>query len=163
MPAPDRLNTDSPDAPTLYLLFAGLHGESRRGTSDLVATLASQREAREAFRQIRLQLPDRAGWAELTAVSAGGNAKPLGWFGRDRQTGNNPAAWLLAGGNVAGREEETPGRRRRWHVRRRGSPLSTPPMSARRGRGIPAESSSERTLPSGVGAGRQSGPHWWSR
>lgn len=139
MPAPNRSSADSTEAPTLYLVFAGLHGQSRRGTSDLVATLASQSEAREAFRQIRLQIPDRDGWAELTAVSAGGKAKRLGWFGGDRPPGNSPATWLLANSNRGGQEEDTAGRSRRWHIRRRGAPPSSTPVT------------------SAVGAGRTSG------
>ena len=102
MPAPDQIHTDASDAPTLYLLFAGLHGHDRRGTGDLVATLASPVAAREAFRQVRLQIPDRDGWAELTAVSAGGKAKRLSWFGRDRSIGENPAASFLTGRDATG-------------------------------------------------------------
>lgn len=96
MPAPDRVHPDLADAPTPYLLFAGLHGRDRRGTGDLVATLAFQAAARDAFRQIRFQRPDRDGSAELTAVSAGGRARRLSWFGQERQVGSSRAAWLLA-------------------------------------------------------------------
>ena len=72
-----RFDAQQEETPTLYLVFAGLHGEPRRGTGDLVAISASQEEATEAFRAIRLRVADRRGWAELTEVSDGGQARRL--------------------------------------------------------------------------------------
>lgn len=115
MHAAHTANNGRADGPTLYLLFAGLHGQDRRGSGDLVATLASPAEAKEAFRQVRLQLPDRDGWAELTAVSAGGKVKYLGWFGRDRQVGSGPAAWTVAEGKALPPAGPA-ARARRWRV-----------------------------------------------
>lgn len=117
MHAAHTANTGRTDGPTLYLLFAGFHGQDRRGTGDLVATLSSPTEAREAFRQVRLQLPDRDGWAELSAVSAGGTVTYLGWFGRDRRVGANPAAWTVAEGKGLVRETRSVARARAWRAR----------------------------------------------
>ena len=97
MHAPSDRIKEFGDAPTLYLLFAGYHGDDRRGSGDLVATLASQREAQEAFRQVRMEIPNRDGWAELTAVSASGQAKALGWFGRSPTAGASPVRWVASG------------------------------------------------------------------
>jgi len=90
-----RLDAKQEETPTLYLLFAGLHSDARQGTGDLVAITASQEEARQAFRAARLRLADRDGWAELTAVTDGGNARRLSWFGVDRWPRPNPLAALL--------------------------------------------------------------------
>jgi len=79
----------------LYLLFAGRHGDAARGVSNLVATFASQEEARAAFRQARLKLSDVEGWAELSAVSAGGRPKKISWFGAPRHRSTNPLSGLL--------------------------------------------------------------------
>ena len=95
----------------LYLLFAGRHGDTAAGgVGSLVATFASQEEARAAFRQARLNLSDVEGWAELSVVSAGGRARKLSWFGIARQRGAKPLTGLLeaerpspAGGVTAGR------------------------------------------------------------
>lgn len=90
-----RLDTQQEETPTLYLVFAGLHRDVRQGTGDLVAVSASQEEARQAFRAVRLRVADGDGWAELTAVTDGGNARRLGWFGVDRWPRPNPLAVLL--------------------------------------------------------------------
>ena len=90
-----RLDAQQEETPTLYLVFAGFHSDARQGTGDLVAVSASQEEARQAFRAVRLRLPDRDGWAELTAVTDGGNARRLSWFGVDRRPRPNPLAVLL--------------------------------------------------------------------
>ncbi len=113
----------APDGvPTVYLLFAGFHGQDRRGTDDLVATLASPREANEAFRQVRLQLPNRDGWAELTSVSAAGVVKHLAWFGRNRSLRKSPAAWAVASGNWSVPNTDSTSSSRKWLRRRRGAP-----------------------------------------
>ncbi len=90
-----RLDAQQEETPTLYLVFAGFHTDARQGTGDLVAISASQEEARQAFRSVRLRLADRDGWAELTAVTDGGNARRLSWFGVDRWPRPNPLAVLL--------------------------------------------------------------------
>jgi hypothetical protein len=97
MAAPNRPGQQTEGPPTLYLIFAGLHGETRRGTGDLVAVAASPDEARQAFRAVRLQLRDRDGWAELTAISEGGKARRLSWFGVDRWPRPNPLAAMPVG------------------------------------------------------------------
>ena len=90
-----RLDARQEETPTLYLVFAGFHSDARQGTGDLLAISASQEEARQAFRALRLRLADRDGWAELTAVTDGGNARRLSWFGVDRWPRPNPLAVLL--------------------------------------------------------------------
>ena len=124
---------DNPANPTLYLVFAGYHGQARRGCGDLVAAIASQREAQEAFRRVRMQIPNCEGWAELTAVSASGKVKRLGWFGRDVRLGKSPAAWAL--------EARTPppkagpaSPRRSWGARR-GRSIAEVDRGRRRGPG----------------------------
>lgn len=117
MHAPDHAANHP--APTLYLLFAGYHGQDRRGTGDLVATMASQREAQEAFRRVRMHIPNRDGWAELTAVSATGKVKRLGWFGQEGRVGTSPAAWAVGGPDGAVQSNERAQHRRRWTRRRR--------------------------------------------
>jgi len=137
----------TPDAiPTVYLLFAGVHGQDRRGTDDLVATLANPREATEAFRQLRLQLSNRDGWAELTAVSAG-NMKRLGWFGRDQPQRSSLAALALACGDGTTSTTESTAGARKWRRRGRGSPtLSTPKVVAWSLEGGRDESSGSRHI-----------------
>lgn len=123
MHAADGRNDGATNLPRLYLLFAGHHDQDRRGSGDLIATWASKHDARQALRQVRMQIPNRDGWAELTAVDAGGKVKRLSWFGRDSRTGQSPAAWAVAG---ADRPFETTKRtpvRRRWLLGRRRAPL----------------------------------------
>ena len=97
-----RSDTRRDASPTLYLVFAGLHRDARRGTGDLVAVSPSRENARDAFRAVRLRLADRDGWAELTEVSDDGTARRLSWFGTDRWTRPNPlAAFVHAGGGTA--------------------------------------------------------------
>lgn len=142
MPVLARPVTNDFVGPTFYLLFAGLHGEPRRGSGDLVATLASQEAARQAFRQIRLHLADRDGWAELAVVSDGGRTRRLSWFGVDRRPNDNPAAALLD----QMRFDADPGRtagERRW---RRRLSMATPRRDrAARADGPRAQSNSTRT------------------
>lgn len=90
-----RLDAQQEETPTLYLVFAGLHSEPRRGTGDLLAVSSSQEEAMEAFRAVRLRVADRDGWAELTEVTDGGKARRLSWFGVDRWPRPNQLAALL--------------------------------------------------------------------
>ncbi len=92
MATPNRPGRQAEEPSTLYLIFAGLHGETRCGTGDLVAVAATPDEAREAFRAVRLRLTDRDGWAELTVISEGGKARRLSWFGIDRWPRPNPLA-----------------------------------------------------------------------
>lgn len=89
-------HTDTAGCPTLYLLFAGRHGQLTAGTGSLVAAFASSDEARAAFCQTRLRLSDREGWAELTMVADGAKAKTVSWFGQDPRRTDRPASWLLA-------------------------------------------------------------------
>lgn len=97
MVAPARHGEQKEGPSTLYLIFAGLHGDTRCGTGDLVAVMASPDEARQAFRAVRLRLTDRDGWAELTAVSEGGKARRMSWFGVDRWPRPNPLAMMPVG------------------------------------------------------------------
>lgn len=97
MVAPIRSDAGKDARPTLYLVFAGLHKDARRGTGDLVAVSASRENARATFRAVRLRLADRDGWAELTAVSDDGTTRRLSWFGTDRWTRPNPLAELVHG------------------------------------------------------------------
>ncbi len=64
-----------------YLLFAGTAQPPRGGLGDLVATFTSEQEARNAFRQLRLQPPSCRSWAQLAVVDADGALRPLAWFG----------------------------------------------------------------------------------
>ncbi len=95
MTASARLDVQQEGMSTLYLVFAGLHSEPRRGTGDLLAVSASQEEAMQAFRAVRLRVADRDGWAELTEVTDGGTARRLSWFGVDRWPRPNQLAALL--------------------------------------------------------------------
>src|SRR5688572_19164830 len=97
MVVPSRFDAQQDGRPTLYLVFAGLHHDARRGTGDLVAVSASPEEARQAFRSVRLQLADQDGWAELTAVCDGGKTRRLSWFGTDRWPRRHPLADLVRG------------------------------------------------------------------
>ena len=106
-----RLEAEEQLPTTIYLVFAGLHGDTRRGTGDLVAVSASQEEARQAFRAVRLHVGDRDGWAELTAVTDDGKARRLSWFGVDRWPRPNPLAALV-------REPADTGQVQRWRPRR---------------------------------------------
>jgi hypothetical protein len=112
MAVPSRSEPDEGTRPTLYLVFAGLHREKRRGAGDLVAVSASRDEARDAFRAVRLGLADDDGWAELTAVSDGATRR-LSWFGTDRWARPNP---LTALANQ--RPESIEAYRRRRRLRR---------------------------------------------
>jgi hypothetical protein len=116
MAVPSRFDTQHDGRPTLYLVFAGLHRDARRGTGDLVAVSASPEAAREAFRSVRLQLADGDGWAELTAVSDGGKTRRLSWFGTDRWPRPHPLAALVCGVDGTGHEP----RRRLRRAGRRG-------------------------------------------
>jgi hypothetical protein len=89
MAVPSTSEPDEGARPTLYLVFAGLHREKRRGADDLVAVSASRDEARDAFRAVRLGLADDDGWAELTAVTDGATRR-LSWFGTGRWARPNP-------------------------------------------------------------------------
>lgn len=101
MAAPSRMEPREGGRPTLYLVFAGRHGESRRGTGDLVVVTASHEEAREAFRAVRLALADEEGWAELTLVTDGATRR-LSWFGVDRWVRPSPLAALVEGQHAGG-------------------------------------------------------------
>ena len=116
MAVPSRFDSQHDGRPTLYLVFAGLHHDARRGTGDLVAVSASPEEARQTFRSVRLQLADRDGWAELTAVSDGGKTRRLSWFGTDRWPSRHPLASLVHGPEDTRHEP----RRRLRRVGRRG-------------------------------------------
>ena len=115
------------ETPTLYLLFAGFHSDARQGTGDLVAISASQEEARQAFRAVRLRLADRDGWAELTAVTDGGSARRLSGCGVDRCPRPNPLAVLLRepGGTAQGQRK-----RLRRAGRRQGDEKPEPSVEA---------------------------------
>ena len=93
----DRLAERDGAATTLYLLFAGRHGEPTRAAGALVAAFASPDEARAAFRETRLRLSDVEGWAELTVVRDGAKAKPVSWFGQGTPRRDQPFTWPLAG------------------------------------------------------------------
>jgi hypothetical protein len=105
---------DANDVSPLYLLFAGHHGEPKRGAGTIVATFSSQDQARAAFRQMRLNLANGEGWAELAAVSNRGPARRLSWFGQEGSWSRSPLSPALATGPSADRSA-----RRRWRVRRR--------------------------------------------
>jgi hypothetical protein len=60
---------------------------------------------------VRLQLPDRAGWAELTAVSKVG-VKSLCWFGTERQPVGDLATRLASAQPRIAATARTGGRRR---------------------------------------------------
>ena len=122
MAALQRPGNDRAVTQELYLLFAGRHGDQARGVGSLVATFASQEEARAAFRRARLNLSDLEGWAELSVVSAGGRARKVSWFGIARQHTAPPLIGLLDADrpSPAGRGLFALGRRRRLGT-------STPP------------------------------------
>jgi len=95
MGARHRTGNEGSARPELYLLFAGRHGDAARGVGSLIATFASQEEARAAFRQARLNLSDIEGWAELSVVSAGGRPKKVSWFGATGHRSTKPLTSLL--------------------------------------------------------------------
>ncbi len=64
-----------------YLLFAGTQLPPQGGLRDLVGTFSSEQEARQAFREVRLQPSSRTNWAQLAVVDADRGVKPLAWFG----------------------------------------------------------------------------------
>ncbi len=105
----DRLVERDGGGTTLYLLFAGRHGEPTGAAGALVAAFASQEDARAAFRQARLRLSDVEGWAELTVVRDGAKAKPVSWFGQGTPRRDQPFKWLLAG-EAYGADSATPSR-----------------------------------------------------
>ena len=108
MVAPIRSGNSQDASPTLYLVFAGLHKDARRGTGDLVAVSSSRENAKATFRAVRLRLADGDGWAELTAVSDDGTTRRLSWFGTDRWARPNPLVGLVQG-EAAGAPQS-----RRW-------------------------------------------------
>ena len=116
MAVPSRFDAQQDGRPTLYLVFAGLHRDARGGTGDLVVVWAGPEAAREAFRYVRLQLADRDGWAELTAVSDDGKTRRLSWFGTDRWPSRQPLAALVHGADDTRHEP----RRRLRRAGRRG-------------------------------------------
>lgn len=83
----------------LFLLFAGPDDRPEGGLSDLVATFATEPDARAAFRGIRLSGEYRNGWAELAEIGANGRIRALCWFGprrarfarKDTRPGARPA------------------------------------------------------------------------
>lgn len=79
------------DRTQCYLLFAGLYQTPLGGLGDLVGTFTSEKTAREAFQQIRLNGTSHTSWAQLAVVDAHG-IKPLCWFG----IGAKPAGKSLA-------------------------------------------------------------------
>lgn len=107
MAALDGRSDNYGGAPVLYLLFAGRHDRPAGSTGSLVAAFASGDEARAAFRQTRLGLSDREGWAELTMVADGAMAKRVCWFGQDRRRRDQPALMLATDGRGV-RTEGTP-------------------------------------------------------
>jgi hypothetical protein len=100
------------DISPLYLLFAGHHGEPKRGAGAIVATFSSQDEARAAFRQVRLNLANGEGWAELASVSNAGPVRRLSWFGQEAGRSVSFAP-VLATATPAARSAQ-----RRWRIRR---------------------------------------------
>ena len=127
MAAADRL-IENNGAPVLYLLFAGRHGQPAGSTGSLVAVFASGDEARAAFRQARLRLSDREGWAELTMVADGARAKRVSWFGQDRRRKDEPLLLLAP----EGRGAKTADRRSPDHQRSLGKRLLGRKVTARR-------------------------------
>ena len=102
MAALNRPSDDQVGPPMLYLLFAGRHGHPAPGVGSLVAAFASRDEACAAFRQTRLQVSDREGWAELTVVAEGSGPKLVRWFGVDRpRRRDRSSTWLSASARAA--------------------------------------------------------------
>ena len=67
---------------TTFLLFSGLHGESRGGAADLAGWYETELAARAAFVELRGELSDHEGWAELVALDGRHRPRTLAWFGR---------------------------------------------------------------------------------
>jgi len=109
------------DSPALYLLFAGRHGHPSHGAGSLVAAYASADEARAAFRQTRLQLSDREGWAELTMVADGTKVKRVCWFGTTPGRIDPHPAWLSAPQHAKTAKGRSPRRRSPFGLGRRTS------------------------------------------
>lgn len=101
---------DHTGPPALYLLFAGRHGHPSHGVGSLVAAYASADEARAAFRQARLQLSDREGWAELSRVADGTKVKRVSWFGAIPGRIDPHPEWLSSPEHGAQAAESTPPR-----------------------------------------------------
>ena len=109
---------------TVYLLFAGRHGKPAPGVGSLVGAFTSADDARDAFRQTRLQLSDNEGWAELTAVAEGARPKVVSWFGQDRPRPSDlPSTWLATGdrSTAVPARRSLPFRRLARHSRRQGA------------------------------------------
>jgi hypothetical protein len=62
-----------------YLLVASMPSSGR--TRPHMALFSDPVEAKAAFRAIRLQISPRADWAHLVSIDAGGNLRPVCWFG----------------------------------------------------------------------------------
>jgi hypothetical protein len=69
-------------APTLYRLVTG--GRNRPRGDAVVTTFTNELQARAAFREVRLRLSDREGWAELMVEAGGARPRMLSWFGDPR-------------------------------------------------------------------------------
>lgn len=61
-----------------YLLVAGAE---RPGAGHVVSLFDSEQDARAAFVAVRRSNPAAEAWAEVTKLSAGGEARRLCWFG----------------------------------------------------------------------------------
>jgi hypothetical protein len=109
MAALNRPIDDQGPPPTLYLLFAGRHGNPTPGIGSLVGAFASHDDACAAFRHARLRLSDREGWAELTVVAEGARPRIVRWFGEDRPSRSHQLSTLLS---TSGESAGTPSRRR---------------------------------------------------
>jgi len=85
------LASDEHGLMTTLLLFSGLHGESRGGAADLAGWYESETAGPAAFRELRGEVSDDEGWAELVVLDGRHRTRLLAWFGRSPST--HPAAF----------------------------------------------------------------------
>jgi len=108
-----------------YLLFCGSHGPPRGGLGDLVQAFTSERAARQAFHDLRVEGQSHGTWAQLAAVDRDLRIKPLCWFGigatprRDPVRGERTRAARSASAPSAAGQRRWVARdwRRRWGAR----------------------------------------------
>jgi hypothetical protein len=67
---------------TVYRLVTGRRDRPRDDA--VIITFVNEQHARAAFREVRLRLSDREGWAELIVEAGGARPQMLSWFGDPR-------------------------------------------------------------------------------
>jgi hypothetical protein len=76
--------------PAAFRLYASPESRGAGGRDALVATFASEQEARDVFRAVRLSSHYRDGWAELIALNGSKEPRRICWFGDDPSPSKSP-------------------------------------------------------------------------